>query len=238
VEWNSIGKDSGQEGTLTATLPAACNDQPAVYVRWVYFASQAAGSGTRPEISVDSIEIGSNLLPVNLLSFNAVLNNSSVSLAWQTVNEVDFSHYEVEKSIDAVSFATIGEVAGKNTPGINNYTFSDDKLISGNSFYRLKMINDDGSFSYSGTVHVTVEKTTGLSVYPNPVANSVVLSHPQALSGATLQIIGSDGKRVGFYTIQLNAIQTSVDVSKLVSGNYFIVYNNGKQTLTTAFLKQ
>jgi hypothetical protein len=238
VEFNSIGKDSNARATVTGTLPAVCDNQSVMYIRWVYFQDVYAGSGTRPEITVDSLEVGANLLPVNLLSFSAVLNGGSVSLAWQAVDEVDFSHYEVEKSIDAVSFTTIGEVPGKNTPGVNNYSFSDDKIITGNSFYRLKMVNEDGSFFYSGTVYVTVKATTGVSVYPNPVTNSVVLSHPQALSGATIQIIGSDGKRVSLYNVQLNAVQTSVDASKLVSGNYFVVYHNGTQTLTTPFVKQ
>ncbi len=238
VEFNSIGKVAGVRGTVAATLPAACNNQAVLYIRWVYFQDVYAGTGTRPEISMDSIEVGANLLPVNLLSFSSVLNNGSVSLAWQTVNEVEFSHYEVEKSIDAVSFTSIGEVPGKNIPGVNNYSFSDDKLITGNSFYRLKMVNDDGSSSYSGILNVTVKATTHISVYPNPVTNSVVLSHPQALSGATIQIIGSDGKRAGLYNVQLNAVQTAVDASKLVRGNYFIVYHNGTQTLTTPFLKQ
>jgi hypothetical protein len=238
VEWNSIGKDSGASGTLSVVLPAACNDQPVFYLRWVYFASQAAGSGTRPEISVNDIQIGANLLPLNLISFNAILNNGFVSLEWETLSEINFSNFEIEKSLDAQTFETIGEVPGKNIPGVHYYSFTDEKTLFGNAYYRLKMINKDGTYTYSGIVHITGKTAASLNIYPNPVADNLVLAHPAALQGAVLQIINMQGIKVAAYAVQQNAVQTSVDVSHFTRGNYIVVYNNGKTIQTAKFLKQ
>jgi hypothetical protein len=238
AEFSSLNADFvGASASVSAALPAGCNNQPVLYVRWVYF-ENAVGSGTRPEIAVDDIQIGAGILPVNLLSFSAVLNNYEVSLTWKTVDEINFSKFEIEKSTDAVSFSTIGNVEGINTPGVHNYNFSDPKLISGNSYYRLKMINKDGSSSYSGVLRIFNTKATAINIYPNPVSTNLLLTHPQALAGAVFQIISFDGKKVGSYTAQPNAIETSIDVSKLVKGNYFVIYNNGKTTMTAKFIKQ
>jgi hypothetical protein len=223
--------------TVSATLPASCNNQAAVYIRWVYFQIQV-GSGTRPELAVDDIQVGSNLLPVDLLSFNAVAGAAGTSLAWQTANEVNFSHFDVEKSYDASAYTSIGQVAGKNNGAASNYSFEDDKVITGNAFYRLKLVDKDGSFSYSGVIRVSSKITTALLVYPNPVATNLVLMHTQASANATLAIIGFDGKRQAQYNVAPNAIQTSVNVSRLTKGSYVAVYFDGKKTQTIKFIKQ
>ena len=95
VECNSIGKVAGQVQYLSATLPSACANQAAVYLRWVYFSLRGT-SGTRPEIGVDDIEAGSSILPVHLLSFTAGNNNGAALLSWKTSNEVNLSRFEVE----------------------------------------------------------------------------------------------------------------------------------------------
>ena len=237
VEFNSIGKVNGSTANLAVTLPTACNNQATVYLRWVYF-QEETGSGTRPELALDDIQVGANLLPISLVSFNVIDNNGNASLSWQTEDEVNFSRFNVEKSADAVNFSAISTIAGQSKPGIHTYSYSDDKIFTGNNYYRLKLIDNDGKFSYSGVLLFTAATAKGLLIYPNPVAGNLVLMHPKAGTGSALMVFGYDGKKLAVYPVQENSIQTSVNVSKFTTGNYIVIFSDNKQRLTGKFTKQ
>lgn len=107
------------------------------------------------------------LLPAQLVSFTGERQAGSVLLRWQTVNEVRFSHFVVEKSRDGENFVALAEIPGKGTRG-GSYSHIDDEPARVN-YYRLKMTDTDGSYQYSKIVVVTFDDwREGLRVYPNP----------------------------------------------------------------------
>ena len=116
-------------------------------------------------------------LPLDLLSFTGQLqNNNSVLLNWKTENEVNTSHFVVERSSDGIRYNGIGNVTANgrnNTAGSFNYSFTDNDAINQSSqrlYYRLKMVDIDGNFKYSNIVPVSFPLITGrLSIAPNPV---------------------------------------------------------------------
>ena len=195
-----------------------------------------------PLCYIDAIKVSTiwedAVLPLRLLSFNVVDNNGHANLTWQTCNELNMKEFEVQRSADAQSFFAIGSVDAENGNCGTNYSYSDPKQLAGTAYYRLRMIDNDGKSTYSAIVYVSGKIPTSLSVFPNPIINDLVLSHPKAEAGAVIKIVSMNGTAVASYNVQKDAVQTSVNVSKLGHGNYIVVYQNGQQKQTIKILKQ
>ena len=195
-----------------------------------------------PRSRMDAIKVTKNwddaVLPLRLLSFNVVNNDGYASLTWKTSNEINMNRFDVQRSLDARTFESIGSVAARNQSTEVTYSYSDPKPVSGTAYYRLNMIDNDGKSSYSGVVSINGKVPVTLGVFPNPVVNNLVLSHPKAADNAVIKIVSLNGSVVATYNVQRDAIQSSVDVSKLSKGNYIVIYNNGQQQQTIKILKQ
>ncbi|MBK7632244.1 MAG: T9SS type A sorting domain-containing protein [Ignavibacteriales bacterium] len=126
------------------------------------------GNGT---IYLDNIYFWSGIVPVELTSFTATVNNNDVQLIWKTATESNNSGFQIErKSIS--EYESIGFVAGSGTttePMI--YSFSDVNLNPGTYYYRLKQIDYDGTFEYSDLVEIDIITPDIYLLhqnYPNP----------------------------------------------------------------------
>lgn len=119
-----------------------------------------------------SIGVNFSALPVQLLSFTATsIDNKTASLIWKTAQEENFKQYEIERSSDLLNFKKIGVVFGT---GETTYTFNDLLPQYGNNYYRLKMVDKDGSFSYSKIKSVEIASEAKLSIGPNPSSDGRV----------------------------------------------------------------
>jgi hypothetical protein len=115
-------------------------------------------------------------LPVDLVQFLATKNpDASVKLSWSTAQEINSSSFEVERSADQGSWDKIGSVAAKGYSSITtDYSFTDRFPLSGNGYYRLKMIDLDGKFKYSNTLVVNSDKDSRpLVIYSNPFSDQI-----------------------------------------------------------------
>ncbi len=174
-------------------------------------------------------------LAVELRSFTASLVNSNVKLNWATASEVNAKSFVIEKSLDAKTFAPLATLEAKNIA--SSYTYTDLSKLANQQYYRLKFVNNDGRFTYSNVVAINGKSATRLEVYPNPVTNTAILSHPKATEGAVLKITTIDGKLICTFNVQAGAIQTSVDVSYLKKANYFVTFENNGSKAVTQFIK-
>ncbi len=112
-----------------------------------------------------------NPLPIELISFTAVDEGATVRTEWSTAVEVNNDHFEVERSQDGVMFEAIGSVEGAgNSQSTNHYSFLDEQPLGGTSYYRLKQVDTDGTFTY-GPVAAVVRSNSiaDLKIWPNPV---------------------------------------------------------------------
>lgn len=176
-------------------------------------------------------------LPVSLISFNGTLQNSQVKLFWKTENEINVRQYIIEKSTDGRAYSNIGSVAALN--GVtNNYTFTDATSLAGVAYYRLKIMDRDGSYKYSTIIAINNKKPGVLSIFPNPVNNTVFISHDKAAAGAKIEVYAMDGRKVLGATATTGATQTTVNASSLPAGNYNLVFANGDQVQFIKFVKQ
>ncbi len=178
-------------------------------------------------------------LPLNLLSFNASINNESVLLKWSTSNEINVQGFEVEKSLNGVSFISLSQLNAKNTTGTNYYGFTDMPKDNGVMYYRLKMVDKDGSYSYSSVITINNQISLNkLTAYPNPVADNITISHVKAGKNDAIRVVNVNGKVISTLSVEPNTTQTSISLTHLLPTNYLIQYISSNETSTVIVNKK
>jgi hypothetical protein len=132
-------------------------------------------------------------LPVTLTRMKAsVFENRDVSIEWETSSEVNFDHFELQKSTDPQKgFAFLANVAPEPTKG--KYQFTDKAVTSGvTHYYRLKMIDLDASYALSKIVSARLGRASlEITVFPNPAGEELVIISSDIISG--LKLINNAG---------------------------------------------
>jgi hypothetical protein len=135
-------------------------------------------------------------LPITLIDFKGQKAKQGNLLTWETAEEVNASHFEVEHSPTATAFATLGQVQalGDNS----GYNFLHNTTDKGVQFYRLKMVDLDGSYQYSKIVSVFAKgQALPLSLYPNPTSGMLTLRMDgEAVESGSLEIFNVFGQKV------------------------------------------
>ncbi len=190
----------------------------------------------------------SGVLPVELISFTASAEYSNTILKWGTATETNNYGFDVERrmisiqqsAINNQQWMRIGFVEGNGTSSApHEYTFSDQKLSTGNYAYRLKQIDNSGTYKYSSEAEVAIvmPKIFALNQnYPNPFNPETVLSFEIGdLGFVKLKIYDVLGQEVatlvnevrpaGAYTVKWNGSSTP-------SGVYFYRLQAGTFTET------
>jgi hypothetical protein len=163
---------------------------------------------------------GTQSLPVNLLSFEAVKQTKKVLLQWITDNEQNADKYFVERSSDGVNYAAIGNVTAFNNGNKNNYSFTDLKPFSGLNFYRLKMMDKDGSFRNSPVRKINFDNAgDDITVYPVPVVDGKLFVASSAKAFKAI-LFDAEGRLIRSFT--LSGSNNALDVSGIVKGTYQI----------------
>lgn len=185
-------------------------------------------------------------LPVKLLSFSGAYRNQTTVLNWQTANEIDFDHYEIQRSSTGSDFSTIGtqNALGNNTGLKEQYQFNDDlSAESGNVFYyRLKMVDIDGKAVYSNVVLIRKDEKSinGISIAPNPVVNGVANVRFTSSAGGSveLRVVDLAGKVLIRQQSQVYEGNNSIsinDLSRLQPGVYTIQISDGEMLVASKF---
>lgn len=116
-----------------------------------------------------------NPLPVKLTLFAVELFADDVNLNWSTASQLNFSHFEVEHSINAEVWSTLGSIQGEGTTNdLNEYTFDHTYPHHGKNYYRLRMVDLDATFEYSPIESVNVNAKNTFTVSPNPAKGGVI----------------------------------------------------------------
>ncbi|MBN2682135.1 MAG: T9SS type A sorting domain-containing protein [Bacteroidales bacterium] len=136
---------------------------------------------------------GAISLPIELLKFNAELQNDAVNLHWITATEINNDYFNVEKSIDGIDFESFAQVDGAgNSNEEKNYSATDKNPATGISYYRLKQTDYDGSFSYSNIVAVNnIPFNQEFKLFPNP-ANEFFIVEGNNITAQKFDVLLTD----------------------------------------------
>ena len=171
----------------------------------------------RSTVLIDNVIISSSRpLPVELTRFNATAQAKGVALSWATATEKNNDRFEVQRSADGQSFQTIGTVKGQgNSSSLREYSFTDSRPFAGQSYYRLRQVDTDGSSAFSPVV--TVQTQTEVAVYPTPATNAVVL--PPTLGPVRYRVLNAVGQTL----LSGNATGNDrLDLTTLNKGVFFL----------------
>ena len=190
------------------------------------------GSGsTLPELDNLIIQNPPIVLALDLVSFDAVAAGSSNQLSWAIAGGTDASEFIVERSLDGVSYATIGVVAALE--GNTVYSFADASPAAAN-YYRIKIVSLDNESSYSVVKKVGETGSVAVSCWPNPVVNFVnVTVRGAGTVGYTLFTL--DGRVMQSGTIVGG--QASLDVSRAPKGMMIVRVQSGQSIETYKIAK-
>ena len=178
-------------------------------------------------------------LPLDLRSFTCKALGNGTSIEWVAANEIRFDRYELEKSFNGKDFYNIATIKGTATAGRQaTYQYIDAAPLAAKQYYRLAMVDKDGTKRYSQIIFRAAQTLLDVSVYPNPVSGIAVVSHPVIKAGASLRIISLDGKTIQTLAPASGATQTIFNATKLATGTYLLVATFEGQTTTVRFTKQ
>jgi hypothetical protein len=186
-----------------------------------------------------------SLLPIELMYFNVIpMEENSVELKWATATEKNNRYFFVERSKDAVNFETIKVVDGAGTTNEPQfYSYTDMNTLAGVAYYRIKQTDYNGASKYSDLKAVNLNSISngGLRLMPNPGGNEVVLKYTcNSTEQGTISFFDQMGNEVLETELKCHAGTNAVqlDLSKLNSGIYFVVLNNGTEVYKSKFVKQ
>jgi hypothetical protein len=189
-------------------------------------------------------------LPIELTSFTALSVGNNVILNWQTATEVNNYGFEVERRAvksersPKDNWQKIGFVSGAGTSNApKEYSYSDATVYSGKYVYRLKQIDQDGTFEYSQLIEVSKQLPEQITLnqnYPNPFNPSTTIAYQlQSENHVTLKVFDVLGKEV---ETLVNEVQqpgnksVTFDASALASGIYFYRLQSGSFSQTHKLL--
>jgi methionine-rich copper-binding protein CopC len=200
-----------------------------------------AGTVTFNGTAAFSCDYPGGILAIRDISFSVTGNGSKNTLNWSLGDDHTTNSYEVQRSVDGQSFAALKSVASKQvSAGIASYSVSDDKPLP-TSFYRVKVIDKDGSSWFSKVVKYQNEKAnTSLAIFPNPNKGSFTINNITSAAFKSLSIYDAQGRKLSFSATNMNEANKSVNIQLTDSkvGVYFVQYNNVNEKMHSRFLVQ
>lgn len=175
-------------------------------------------------------------LPVRLVKFVVNKMDGMAQLQWETIAESNTSHFDIMRSLDGLQFETMGKVRARGTSNTRQkYTFNDDQFVflPFIVYYRLRSVDNDGSFSESRIVALTQSDAfNDVKLYPNPVATRAAIRINITATDDQITVWNVMGHKIPVTTSSVELGITELRFSQLPAGNYFITINSEKGIYT------
>ncbi|MES2431178.1 MAG: T9SS type A sorting domain-containing protein [Bacteroidota bacterium] len=171
-------------------------------------------------------------LPVILSNFNAYRQNNGIVINWRTASEVNVNRFIVETSSDAVNWTHFSELLPQ---GMGEYNIQDNSSIGKIIYYRLAIIDNNGSIKYSGIKKILLDNYIfDINAYPNPATTSIMIESQQAFTAkADIRILDAMGKRYTVTSKKVAENMINVNLSRLNKGVYYIQIANANGVFAT-----
>jgi len=181
-------------------------------------------------------------LPIFLHKFSVTQNGSANFIKWITELESNIEYFELEWSSNGINFSSIDKQEARNTAGSNHYSFSDNRFLSGDNYYRLKIVEHGSIIGYSVIIKTASEdEKSALKVVPNPVVGNFSLMY-QSLEKdrVIIQIRDITGRLLHTLKEDVSKGQNVIYIQDLPnwnSGVYFISVQNKNEIKQAKFIK-
>jgi photosystem II stability/assembly factor-like uncharacterized protein len=163
------------------------------------------------------------VLPIELLHFSVVKSpENSALLHWDTGSEINGSYFDVERSRDGVNYIFLTKVLSKGNANLGqSYSTEDKTPYNGTTYYRLKQVDIDGSFTYSPIRSIAINALADkVIVFPNPISDSRLLKIQSIFEeDLKFELFDASGKLVSSATIPQG--NGSIDLEGIAQGAYF-----------------
>lgn len=210
--------DAAGNGTYNVVIPFAAIDNAGKQ-------DPTPGSVTIPFTST---------LPLTLVSFTGTASGNLALLQWKTANEQSFKQFEAEWSSDGVNWQLISTIPARGSSGGGADYNTTHPLATGTNYYRLRMVDIDGRFTYSQVIRLGKDSQQELVIYPNP-ADKLISLNMQTAGLFTVRIVNAAGATV--YTGTANGNTFSIPVADLPRGQYTIQVTANGNTRSGKFVK-
>ena len=166
----------------------------------IFGSSNGVANRTGTYTFCGSAGLGSTVLPVEIISFNAVGQNTKVILNWTTASESNNSYFEIERSTNGIQYKPIGKVEGIGTTSqANHYNFTDFGPFTETNYYRLKQVDVDGRAKYSAvlTFRLNNKLKKSINIFPNPVTDLInIRVSSDAATNGIIRIVNDLGQTI------------------------------------------
>jgi hypothetical protein len=189
----SSAQPTSNVSTLTNNGTPGCNNNSSPCTDLAGAPSGSNGNGVFSGLN--------NPLPIELKAFYLERKNSSVVLQWETLSEKNNLYFEIQRSGNAEEWQTLERIKGANTSSIKRqYEYLDKDAPVHLTYYRLKQVDTDGSYSFSNILFINAIEADGIkaSVFPNPIEDQITLkiSSEGMIQISQLAIYSSNGQKV------------------------------------------
>lgn len=226
-----IACDVGSGGSVSATtgwLPAGTQ----------VFVAIDGNSGSNCSYTITAFN--AMVLPVTIKYFTAWKRADANRLTWMTTSEKSFSHFEIEKSTDAVNFIRVATVAarGRGNEGAS-YSYDDNETKTV-QYYRLKYVDIDGKYTYSNILRVNRDDVTTKVVFNNRITDMLALRIiDMPANNLSIKIIDNSGRAIKTQNVKINAGENSFNLNtgSIPSGFYYLMLTGDNYKRTFSFVK-
>lgn len=199
------------------------------------------GSGSEnPAIqAIEILNVTGGVFPVEFTGFEAKQKNRSVHLTWNTAQEENLSHYEVERSMDGSDFTSIDEVAIAKELGNNTYEYDDPIQMLNTLYYRIKAVDIDGTITYSNIREVKMDIAV-VEVFPNPAKDRINLRVNGKQGKASVSFSSVQGQKLVEQELSLSGATQhfSFDLKDMPAGIYLFSFKqNGLEKVHKVFVR-
>jgi hypothetical protein len=211
-------------GTLTSGSVTATG----LTVGQQYYLMVDGNAGAQCNFTIGGWSINT-VLPVDLLMFNGDnYDDNTNKLVWKVAQETEMKKYTVQRSSNAVEFTDLGDVLSSNSASEHSYTFYDKQINREINYYRLKMVNNNGSYKYSGTIALNNDPKAEFiveKIFPNPTRSKIYVSVELPSSGVVqMEIIDMMGHVIqrSDNTLSYGRRLLEADMENSPKGMYYI----------------
>ncbi len=221
------------------TLNANWVANQAYVVTWI-------ANETTKEVLNSGTKFDANVIPVELSAWKGSVLGKKNRLEWTTATEINTQYFDIERSDDGKTFASIGRLkASGQSSTLVNYAFDDLNFEQNIHYYRLKTVDLDGSFTHSNSVTIARKdkKTPTLSLFPSPAQGALTVVFASDNTPSDWRILDALGKVVKQSSGAVKAQNTEgvqsdiLDVSDLQNGVYFFQLIKANNSEIARFIK-